>query len=281
MASLALGIGMSHGPSIEMSPDTWSKLAEKDTRDPRFNYQELLAEAPEGLGPELTEDVFRRKYTAAHAAIATLTGIFAKTAPDIMVVISNPHRSPADGHKPVMSILRAAQFTARVRSTPNFEGSSDGRPVEAAATETIDIPGSPALANHLIESLIEDGFDVGYMDRLPEGSSLDGAFSFPQEWVLGDMSVPTIPFLLSRDLPNQATPKRCLALGRAMRRAIDDWSSDAKVAVVASGGLSHQIVDAELDDQVIKAFVGGDIDSLSGLSRERLNKSPGTPEILN
>ena len=143
------------------------------------------------------------------------------------------------------------------------------------------MPGSPALANHLIDSLIEDGFDVGCTDRFPDGEALDGAFSFPQEWLLGDLSVPTVPFLLSRDLPHQATPKRCFELGQALRRAVDGWSADAKVAIVASGGLSHQVMDEELDRHVIEALVGGDVESLCGLSRERLNRGPGTPEILN
>jgi 3-O-methylgallate 3,4-dioxygenase len=281
MASLALGIGMSHGPSIEMSPDQWAKLAEKDTWDPRFDYQELLTTARDGLADEITEDAFARKYAAAHAGIAKLVDVFKQAKPDVMVVVSNPHRGLAPGHNPVMSVFRAAEFPVKLRSSPtlNFTKGS-GRP-DSGPSKVIKLPGAPGLADHLMDSLIEDGFDIGCTDEFPEGESLDGAFSFPQHWLLDGATVPTVPFMLSRDLPNQATPKRCLQLGQAIRKAVDSWSSDAKVAIVASGGLSHQVVDEELDDQVIKAFVGGDIDSLAGLSRERLNRGPGTPEILN
>lgn len=48
---------------------------------------------------------------------------------------------------------------------------------------------------------------------------------------------------------------------------------------MASGGLSHQVIDEELDRIVIDALVDGNPEAR--LSRERLNKAPGTPEILN
>jgi len=50
---------------------------------------------------------------------------------------------------------------------------------------------------------------------------------------------------------------------------------------MASGGLSHQILDEELDHIVVDALVERDFDTLDSLSRDRLNRAPGTPEILN
>ena len=46
MASIVLGIGSSHGPSIQTDPVGWPRLGDSDTRDPRFDYQSLLAAAP-------------------------------------------------------------------------------------------------------------------------------------------------------------------------------------------------------------------------------------------
>ncbi len=50
---------------------------------------------------------------------------------------------------------------------------------------------------------------------------------------------------------------------------------------MASGGLSHQILDEELDHQVIDALKEKDVRQLCSLPRDRLNRAPGTPEILN
>jgi hypothetical protein len=90
-----------------------------------------------------------------------------------------------------------------------------------------------------------------------------------------------VPFMLSRYLPNQATPGRCYALGGALRRAIESWPENKRVGIMASGGLSHQIIDEEMDRQVIDALIERDDAVLSSLSISRLNRAGGTPEILN
>jgi 3-O-methylgallate 3,4-dioxygenase len=50
---------------------------------------------------------------------------------------------------------------------------------------------------------------------------------------------------------------------------------------VASRGLSHQVIDEELDQRVVEGLTSGDFDALRGLPRKQLNGGPGTPEILN
>ena len=92
---------------------------------------------------------------------------------------------------------------------------------------------------------------------------------------------PYVPVLVSRYLPNQATPRRSYQFGQALRRVIDRWDSSKRVAIMASGGLSHQVIDEELDQAVIAALTQGNPEALTSLDRDRLNASPGTPEILN
>lgn len=41
MAHLVLGVGTSHGPSIQSAPEKWALLGERDRQDPRMNYQDL------------------------------------------------------------------------------------------------------------------------------------------------------------------------------------------------------------------------------------------------
>jgi hypothetical protein len=66
-----------------------------------------------------------------------------------------------------------------------------------------------------------------------------------------------------------------LALGRALR----DCPQDLRVAVVASGGLSHFIVDEALDQTILQALQSGDHQALRDLPRGALNS--GSSEILN
>jgi 3-O-methylgallate 3,4-dioxygenase len=79
--------------------------------------------------------------------------------------------------------------------------------------------------------------------------------------------------------PNQPTPKRCYELGRAVRRAVESWDSSKRVAVLASGGLSHVVIDEELDRITIDALREKNFPALWRLPREKLRG--GTSEILN
>jgi 3-O-methylgallate 3,4-dioxygenase len=73
--------------------------------------------------------------------------------------------------------------------------------------------------------------------------------------------------------------KRCFALGKALRRAIDDWDSDKRVALIASGGLSHFVIEEDLDDQILDAVKTRDESKLTSLPDVRFNS--GTSEIRN
>jgi len=283
MAQLVLGVGSSHGPSIQSPPERWARLADGDTRDPRFDYQELLNAAPKGLEAEITSEVQASRHGAAHKALAKLTDIVAAARLDAIIVISNQHRlRPADNH-PVFGVFRCATLPVMRRADEPFD--PDSRFVEESrrprAKTVVNKPGHAALANYLIETLIADGFDVACTDQVPEGSAIDDAFAFPYEWLMADADTPMVPFHLSRDLPNQATPARCYRLGTALGTAIRAWDADARVGIVSSGGLSHQIVDEDLDRRVVGALTAGDVDTLCALPRDRLNLGPGTPEILN
>lgn len=283
MAEIVLGVGSSHGPSIQTPPEGWARLADSDTRDPRFDYQALLRAAPKGLDKEIEIDIQRERYEAAHKAIAQLTEVITTANLDVVVVVSNPHRiRPADNH-PVFGVFRAESFPVTKRAAEPFDPDARFRSDEdrKRSRKISEKPGCAELANHLIGSLIEDGFDIACTDRLPEGAVLDDAFVFPHDWLFPELTIPMVPILLSRDLPNQATSRRCYELGAALRREIEAWPADARVALVASGGLSHQVIDEELDRNVIGALASHDVDVLCTLPRDRLNRGPGTPEILN
>jgi hypothetical protein len=182
----------------------------------------------------------------------------------------------------VFSVIGCDRFPVAKRSDEPFNPELRFAPEEKRKTNTVaEARGHAVLANHLLAALIDDQFDVAYMEALPEGAVLDDAFVFPSEYMFGGATIPIVPFNVSRDLPNQATPRRCYDIGMALRRAIESWPGDLRVGLVSSGGLSHQVIDEELDRRVIKALVAGDRDTLIALPRERLNGAPGTPEIIN
>src|SRR5207249_7576177 len=64
-----------------------------------------------------------------------------------------------------------------------------------------------------------------------------------------------------------------------LRGAIESWDSDARVAVVASGGLSHFVIEEDLDEQIIDALKTKNKEKLTSIPDARFES--GTSEIRN
>ena len=101
-------------------------------------------------------------------------------------------------------------------------------------------PGHPALAQHIGASLMADEFDMAFFQDRP----LDhGCFSplsmmLPHEPHWPTAIVPLQVGVLQFPIPSA---RRCWRLGHALRRAIESYPDDIGVAIVATGGLSHQV----------------------------------------
>jgi hypothetical protein len=289
MAKIVLGFGSSHGPTIATPPDQWDRIVERDKVDPRYDYNELLRNASPSLQEELVLEKKSQRWDACQVAIGKLAGMLAEAKPDVAVVVSNPHGILPDDTMAVFGVFRGENLTTQraerseARSDPRMQRySGPGAPQTGRPRrEPQDYKGYPALAEHLIDSMIDEGFDVASLLEYRPELAMDEAFACFYQYYDKAASVPMVPLIVSRYLPSQATPRRCYALGRALRQAIDSWDQDKRVVLMASGGLSHQIIDEELDHQVIEALVEQNADVLCSLPRDRLNRAPGTPETLN
>jgi gallate dioxygenase len=103
------------------------------------------------------------------------------------------------------------------------------------------IKGHPKLAAHIAAGLVADEFDLSYF----QDKGLDhGCFS-PLSILLPhtDTTWPTkmIPMQIGVLQTPSPSAKRCFKLGQSLRRAIESYPEDLKVAIVATGGLSHQV----------------------------------------
>ncbi|PZN34728.1 MAG: gallate dioxygenase [Proteobacteria bacterium] len=102
------------------------------------------------------------------------------------------------------------------------------------------IKGHPALAQHIATGLVADEFDLSYF----QAKGLDhGCFSplsvlWPHEPEWPGAIVPLQVGVLNFPIPSAL---RCYKLGRSLRKAILSYPEDIKVAIVGTGGLSHQV----------------------------------------
>ncbi len=102
------------------------------------------------------------------------------------------------------------------------------------------IKGHPGLARHIATGLAADEFDLSYF----QSKGLDhGCFSplsllWPHEPQWPGAIVPLQVGVLEFPIPSA---RRCFKLGRSLRKAIESYPEDLAVAIVATGGLSHQV----------------------------------------
>lgn len=102
------------------------------------------------------------------------------------------------------------------------------------------VPGHSGLSRHIANSLFADEFDLAVFQKKPIDHGLFSPLSMITDrgkaW--SGAIVPLQVGVLQFPIP---TARRCFAMGRALKRAIESYPEDISVAVVATGGLSHQV----------------------------------------
>nr|WP_208022353.1 class III extradiol dioxygenase subunit beta [Aestuariicella hydrocarbonica] len=165
--------------------------------------------------------------------------------PDVAIVVYNDHAS-------AFSLELIPTFTLGVAA--EFQPADEGygpRGVPVAK-------GDPDLAWHLAESLILDEFDITIANNMDidHGCTvpLSILFDQPQEWPCN-----VIPLCVNVIQYPAPTGKRCFKLGQAIRKAVESYDKDIKVAILGTGGMSHQLqgeraglVNAEFDTAFLR-----------------------------
>jgi hypothetical protein len=280
MAQIVLGIGTSHSPQLSVRAADWAVLREKDEHDPRLDYKALVQRAKKGLDAELTDEKFRARDEACQKAIQTLGDALKSAGVDVVVIFGDDqHEQFYDDNMPTFAIYHGKSLTVVTHTGRNpsaWKSMEERGWAETAPEYETAYP----LADHLIRSLINEEFDIARCNQLRREIGVGHAFSFLYRRVLPGGNLPMVPVMVNTYYPpNQPTPKRCYRFGQAVRKAIESWDSDKRVAVMASGGLSHVVIDEEIDQMTIDALKNKKPEGLWRLPRERL--WGGTSEILN
>jgi 3-O-methylgallate 3,4-dioxygenase len=292
MAEVVLGLASSHTPQLSTSADFWAQHAVRDqgnTRllgsDGRFHtYDELLAAADPALADELAPPVWRSKFDRSQAAIDLLARRLAAAGPDVVVIVGDDQHElfgaegvPAIGlftGETLWDLPPDAEHLAKIPPDIRAAGWA------AHADEPDGYPVAAGFGEHLAGVLTGREFDVTVMSAQPAGRSLGHAFTFVRRRLGLPATVPIVPVLLNTYFPpNVPAPGRCWRLGQALGAGIESWAGDARVAVVASGGLSHFVVIEDLDRRVLAGLERGDPAVFERLPVPLLRS--GTSEILN
>ena len=300
MAKIVFGFGSSHGPLLSTPPDKWELRAADDRKNPThpfrcgvFNFNELV-ERRRGERDFITEmslDMRTKRHERNQRAMDTLAQKVAAVDPDVVVVVGDDqHEWFYDDIQPAFTIYCGGQVINTAIDPERFRAKSPGIQLAMAASQPPQdhiYPVPRDLAQLMIEQAIADEFDVAISakqranERGPIG--VGHAVGFIYRRILKDKPVPVVPILLNTYFPpNQPTPKRCYEFGRSLGRAIAAWggaNADKRVAICASGGISHFVIDEDFDQRMLTAMKNRDTKTIFA-EPEAMFRS-GTSETKN
>ena len=159
--------------------------------------------------------------------------------------------------------MRHEPYTAGSSSTPCRPGWRSPRS-RTSRSGPKSGTGHSELGLHLIHEVSRAGFDPGASKVLPAGMwdnhGIPHGWGFILQQVLGGHDlIPIVPVFVNTFWePNPPTARRCYDFGVALGAAIESFPADLRVGVVASGGLSHFVIDEDLDRAFLKALIDKD-----------------------
>ncbi|MSP00107.1 MAG: protocatechuate 3,4-dioxygenase [Acetobacteraceae bacterium] len=289
MASLVAGFGSSHSPMLAAQAEDWigGAFLNRD-RARQFvdfdgvacRYDDLLERAPEDAAARIAPDLLRRRHAEITASIARLRGDIAAAELDALIVIGDDQEEMFDhANMPAIGVYYG-ETIGNAKAGPAEAPLDRARMRFQEGGADKDYPCHGPLARHLIDSLQHDEFDLSAMARTGPGKFEGHAISFVHRFLMGARPVPVVPvFLNAYYPPNQPGPGRCFALGEALTRAIHSFEGDGRIGVLASGGLSHFVVDEDFDHAVIDALKRHDANFFRTAPLYKLQS--GSSEIRN
>ncbi|MGE0313781.1 MAG: protocatechuate 3,4-dioxygenase [Lautropia sp.] len=291
MARLVTAFGSSHSIMLVCQREDWQHgFREVDPKNPwyfdragnRTSYDALIAAAPADAEARVTPALMGERYDRTVAAMDALRDRIAAARLDVLLIVGDDQTELfRTTNNPAFAIYYGATIrNAKQSLAPSDSWYKKARMVRQEPGADRDYPVASDLARWLIRELCDRDFDITAMDGLEHDRFEGHAFSFIHRRYLQGVALPVIPVILNTfDEPNQPTPRRCVALGAALRELIAAWPEDIRVGVLASGGLSHFVVDEALDAFVLDALARKDRAALESLDPRSLQA--GSSEIRN
>lgn len=291
MSEIVLGIGASHSPLLTFGVDVWIEKAEDDMRRPLnlsdgryLSYAELLAEVGPVHAVAATREKLLVQEKRCQDALDRMADAIEEAAPDALIVIGDDQAELFSlANMPAISIYYGDEIIMHpwgedAESMPNWKAS-------AAAGYGMDVArrfaAAPDLALAAIEGLIDREVDIGAANEVldPRVAGFGHAYGFIATRLFRGREIPMLPVLLNTYFrPNVPTAARAYDVGVKLAEVLLG-RSDLRLGIVASGGLSHFVTDAELDLGVLHAMRDKDEAHLRSVPKEALLS--GSSEILN
>jgi len=146
--------------------------------------------------------------------------------PDVLLMFSNDHLLN-------WPINNTPEFTVGIGD--EHVGPADWYD-EWLALDKYRVPGHAALARHIVGEGARRRIAFAYLRRM----AFDDGFSVPLHYLNPEMRIPLVPVSMNCTVPPIPTPERAYHVGRTIRDMVRAFPGRERVAVIATGGLSHE-----------------------------------------
>lgn len=163
----------------------------------------------------------------------------AEQKPDVVVVFYNDHG---------LNFFLDKMPTFAVGAAPEYHNADEGWGIPTLPP----FKGDQDLSWHLIKGLVARDFDLTTCQEM----LVDHAFTLPLKLLYpqdGSCPVRTVPICINTVQFPLPSARRCFQLGQAVGELVRQWDSDARVLMLGTGGLSHQL-DGERAGFINKSF---------------------------
>jgi len=169
-------------------------------------------------GPQQTPCVFREIQSRLEAA-----------RPDAIVVVANDHFN-----------------TFFLNNFPTFAigvAEASSGPNDQTRMPHYDFAVHVELASHVLKVGMNEGFDFA----VTQDFGVDHAVLVPLHYLTDDVKTPVVPIWVNAFVKPLPSARRCYALGRMLKSAIDSLPRDMRIAVLATGHFSLEIAGPRVD----------------------------------
>jgi len=291
MARLVAAFGTSHSPALNSPAEDFAGHARRDEQylhhldreGKKARFVDLVRMAGGRYDREITPEKIAGRVAACRRHLDRLAASIAEARLDALIVVGDDQREQyLEDNLPAFLVYCGRSIVNSVLDLP--AGAPEywrrARSVYHEPEGPREYPVAADLGLFLVRSLMEDEFDVACGTSLPRPRGEGHAFGFVHRRLMAGGVVPIVPLVVNTYYPpNQPMPRRCFALGTAIQKAIEAWREDARIGILASGGLSHFTVDEALDRGVLAACRARDAAALASIPAARLDS--GNSEIRN
>lgn len=239
MAQLVGVFATSHSPVLITPRADWPALEPRTALPPR----------PELAG--MVRSAWEEHEKRYRAALTALRESILASDPDVLLIVGSDQREN-------FGALGAPVF--EVYLGDRIEASAGDRRTEGPETRRMSVPVPVELGTAVVRHLCRAGFDVGHSSAVRHDFGIGHAVTWPLRFLnLLDTGLHVLPVVTNVwDPPSTPGVSRCLAFGEALRAAVEAAPERSRVAVLASGGLSHLVLDEELDRRILAALQAPD-----------------------